>query len=78
MLRAVRYPYVPTDVDRVMRHVATEIGRGETFNKAPVGVYFGSPGVDADDPYFGGVGTAAYRLHLVRQVQYRDDRTWSR
>ena len=31
-------------------------GRGETFNKAPVGVYFGSPGVEADDPYFGGVG----------------------
>ena len=29
---------------------------GETFNKAPVGVYFGSPGVEADDPYFGGVG----------------------
>ena len=36
--------------------VAIEIGRGETFNKAPVGVYFGSPGVEADDPYFGGVG----------------------
>jgi cholesterol oxidase len=32
------------------------MGRGETFNKAPVGVYFGSPGVEADDPYFGGVG----------------------
>ena len=31
-------------------------GRGETFNKTPVGVYFGSPGVEADDPYFGGVG----------------------
>ena len=31
-------------------------GTRETFNKAPVGVYFGSPGVEADDPYFGGVG----------------------
>ena len=39
-----------------MQQVAIEIGRGETFNKAPVGVYFGSPGVEADDPYFGGVG----------------------
>ena len=56
MLGVVRYPYMPTDVDRVMREVAIEIGRGETFNKAPVGVYFGSPGVEADDPYFGGVG----------------------
>ena len=56
MLGAVRYPYMPTDVDRVMHQVATEMGRGETFNKAPVGVYFGSPGVEAEDPYFGGVG----------------------
>ena len=56
MLGVVRYPYMPTDVDRVLQQVATEIGRGETFNRAPVGVYFGSPGVEAEDPYFGGVG----------------------
>jgi cholesterol oxidase len=56
MLGVVRYPYMPTDVDRAMREVAIEMGRGESFNKAPVGVYFGSPGVEADDPYFGGVG----------------------
>ena len=56
MLGVVRYPYMPTDVDRCLQQVALEMGRGETFNKAPVGVYFGSPGVEADDPYFGGVG----------------------
>jgi cholesterol oxidase len=56
MLGVVRYPYMPTDVDRVLQQVASEMGRGETFNKAPVGVYFGSPGVEADDPYFGGAG----------------------
>ena len=56
MLGVVRYPYMPTDVDRALQRVASEMGRGETFNKAPVGVYFGSPGVEADDPYFGGVG----------------------
>jgi cholesterol oxidase len=56
MLGAVRYPYLPTDVDRYMHQVATEMGRGETFSKAPVGVYFGRPGVEADDPYFGGAG----------------------
>ena len=59
MLGAVRYPYMPTDVDRVMQQVAIEMGRGETFNKAPVGVYFGSPGVEADDPYFGGFDRGA-------------------
>jgi cholesterol oxidase len=56
MLGVVRYPYMPTDVDRYIQQVAVEMGRGETFNKAPVGVYFGSPGVEAEDPYFGGVG----------------------
>ena len=56
MLGVVRYPYMPTDVDRAIQQAAVEIGRGDTFNKAPVGVYFGSPGVEADDPYFGGVG----------------------
>jgi cholesterol oxidase len=56
MLGVVRYPYMPTDVDRNIRQVAIEMGRGETFNKAPVGVYFGSPGVEAEDPYFGEVG----------------------
>ena len=56
MLGAVRYPYMPTDVDRYMQQVAADLGQARTFNKAPVGVYFGSPGVEADDPYFGGVG----------------------
>jgi cholesterol oxidase len=49
-------PYMPTDVDRHLRQVAVEMGKGETFNKAPVGVYFGRPGVEAEDPYFGGIG----------------------
>jgi cholesterol oxidase len=54
MLGVVRIPYMDTQVDRLMREVAREMGRGETYNKAPVGVYFGTPGVEADDPYFGG------------------------
>jgi cholesterol oxidase len=56
MLGVVRIPYMPTDVDRYMQQVAADMGKGESFNKAPVGVYFGSPGVEAEDPYFGGVG----------------------
>jgi cholesterol oxidase len=56
MLGVARYPYMPTDVDRYMQQVAIEMGKGDTFNKTPVGVYFGTPGVEAEDPYFGGVG----------------------
>src|SRR5690348_6131297 len=44
MLGVVRYPYMPTDTDRYIRQVAAEMGRAETFNQAPVGVYFGRPG----------------------------------
>jgi hypothetical protein len=29
MLGAVRYPYMPTDVDRVIQQVAIEMGRGK-------------------------------------------------
>src|SRR6516225_7202350 len=56
MFGVVRYPYLPTDVDRAIKQVANDIGRGETHNKAPLAVYFGTPGVEAEDPYFGGVG----------------------
>jgi len=56
MFGVLPYPYMPTDVDRYLQQVATEMGHGHTFNKAPVGVYFGKPGVEAADPYFGGAG----------------------
>ena len=71
MFGVVRYPYMPTDVHRAIQHVAKDIGRGETHNKAPLDVYFGTPGVEADDPYFGGVGPGARQLHLLRQLQQR-------
>jgi 3-phenylpropionate/trans-cinnamate dioxygenase ferredoxin subunit len=48
MLGVVRSPYMPTNVDRVMREVAIEIGRGETFDKAPVGVSFRTVGSSDD------------------------------
>lgn len=45
----------PSDV--AMKAVAEEMGAGETFTLAPVGVYFGEkPGETVPDPYFGGVG----------------------
>ena len=55
MLGVVRNP-TTTPADEVMRTVADEMGVGETFVTAPVGVYFGEPGVASADPYFGGVG----------------------
>ncbi|HEY0639243.1 MAG TPA: GMC family oxidoreductase [Pseudonocardiaceae bacterium] len=45
-----------TPHDEVMRSVAEDMGVGGTFHRAPVAVYFGEPGVAADDPYFGGAG----------------------
>jgi cholesterol oxidase len=56
MLGVVRVPYMDTQVDRLMREVARDMGKGNSYNRAPVGVYFGSPDVEADDPYFGGAG----------------------
>lgn len=56
MLGVVRVPYMDTDADRLLREIAAEMGRGHTYDKAPVGVYFGTPGVEVDDPYFGGEG----------------------
>ena len=39
-----------------MRAVAEEMGVGDTFHPTPVGVFFGEPGVEVDDPFFGGAG----------------------
>jgi cholesterol oxidase len=55
MLGVVPNPTV-TPSDEVMREVAEEMGVGDTFRPTPVGVFFGRPGVEVDDPYFGGVG----------------------
>lgn len=45
-----------SEPDHVLREVATELGRGETYVRTPVGVYFGEPGKPVPDPYFGGAG----------------------
>ena len=57
MLGVVEYPHV-TPSDEVMRAVAEEMGVGDTFQPTPVGVFFGEPGVEVDDPFFGGAGPA--------------------
>ncbi len=55
MLGVVTNPTM-TPSDEVMKAVADEMGVGETFHPTPVGVFFGEPGVEVDDPFFGGVG----------------------
>ena len=55
MLGVTEYPRT-TAADRAMRAVADRMGVGHTFRPTPVGVFLGTPGVSASDPYFGGVG----------------------
>ena len=55
MLGVATNPYVaPTDA--AMRKVAADMGVGDTFEPAPLGVYFGAPGTTDADPFFGGAG----------------------
>ena len=55
MLGVVENPTM-TPSDKVMQKVANDMGVGDTFHRTPVGVFFGEPGKEVDDPYFGGVG----------------------
>ncbi len=59
MLGVVDNP-LRTPSDEVMEQVAVEMGVGDTFHPAPVGVFFGQqPGIGGEavaDPYFGGAG----------------------
>lgn len=57
MLGVVDNPTM-TPSDEMMRLVAEDMGVGHTFRPTPVGVYFGTPGETASDPYFGGAGPA--------------------
>ncbi|WP_106849937.1 GMC oxidoreductase [Blastococcus sp. Marseille-P5729] len=59
MLGAVEYARM-TPADERMKEVADELGVGESFHKAPVGVFLGAAGQregeEVADPYFGGAG----------------------
>lgn len=51
-----------TPSDRVLKEVAEELGVADSYQRTPVGVFFGGPGTrpgeDVADPYFGGAGPA--------------------
>ena len=55
MLGVVQNP-TRTPADDVLRAVAEEMGVAETVVSSPVGVFFGEPGIEVEDPFFGGVG----------------------
>ena len=56
MLGVVKNPFF-SNSDRAMQEVANEMGVGETFTLAPLGIYFGEKeGIENPDPYFGGDG----------------------
>jgi len=58
MLGVTTYPGF-TKADGVMEALARDYGVSDTFHPADVGVLFGdTPGVEVDDPFFGGVGPA--------------------
>jgi cholesterol oxidase len=56
MLGVVKNPFF-SNSDRAMQEVANEMGVGETFTLAPLGIYYGEKeGIEHPDPYFGGDG----------------------
>ncbi len=42
--------------DEALKRIAERRGRGDSFSRTPVGVFFGEPGVEVPDPYFRGEG----------------------
>ena len=57
MLGAATTPWESVTMT-LTRDVARHFGASETFEPAPVGVFFGEPGKTVSDPYFGGEGPA--------------------
>ena len=57
MLGAARVP-ADTPADGVLRGVAERMGVEATYRRNDVAVWFGEPGVEVPDPYYGGEGPA--------------------
>ena len=63
MLGVVENPYFSPS-DKAMKEAAIEMGVGDTFKMAPLGIFFGEgPGVKSQDPYFGGKGLERSGCH---------------
>ena len=60
-----------TPADELLREYGEEIGVGDTFAHTRVGVFFGPPGEQVSDPYFGGEGPARTGCLQLRLVHAR-------
>ncbi|MFL5908043.1 MAG: GMC oxidoreductase [Solirubrobacterales bacterium] len=57
MLGVTDYP-LEGPADLLLKEYGEEIGVGDTYSHTRVGAYFGEPGKEVPDPYFGGEGPA--------------------
>jgi cholesterol oxidase len=57
MLGVTNYP-LEGPADLLLKEYGEEIGVGDTYKQTRVGAFFGEPGVEVADPYFGGEGPA--------------------
>jgi cholesterol oxidase len=57
MLGVADYP-LEGPADLLLKEYGEEIGVGDTYSHTRVGAFFGEPGKEAPDPYFGGEGPA--------------------
>lgn len=48
--------FPPGPADELMVRLADDLGVRDSFRMSRVGVFLGEPGVEVDDPYFGGAG----------------------
>ena len=55
MLGAVPAEY-EGETDKILKECADYMGRGSSYQKVDVGIYFGKTGVTAEDPFFDGKG----------------------
>lgn len=44
------------EADHLLHDIASELGKGDSYVRTPVGVYFGKPNEKTSDPYFNGAG----------------------
>jgi cholesterol oxidase len=55
MLGVVENPH-EDPADQLLREFGEELGVGDTYQRTPVGIFFGDPGKTVPDPFFGGEG----------------------
>ncbi len=55
MLGVVQNPH-DDPADQLLRELGEELGVADSYQKTPVGVFFGEPGKTVPDPFFGGDG----------------------